>query len=64
MKVTKKKGYRLHVYSWANTKPDDLTFYYMTEEGIIDWIEKKLSDPSSSVTSVEVEEFNYTVYEK
>lgn len=64
MKVTKIKGYRLRVYSWASTKPDVLTFYYMTEQGVIDWIEEKLSDPSSNVTVIEVEEFYYKVYEK
>lgn len=63
-KAEKRIGYRLRVYSWKSIKPDVLTFYYMTESEMIDWVEEKLSDPLSSITSIEVEEFYYLVYEK
>lgn len=63
-KTGKRRGYRLRVYTWKNIKPDVLTFYYMTEQEMIDWVEEKLSDPSSSIKSIEVERFYYLVYEK
>lgn len=58
-KVEKRKGYKLLVYSWKSSQPDVLTFYYMTEREMIDWVEEKLSDPLSSVTSIEMEEFYF-----
>lgn len=58
-KVEKRKGYKLLVYSWKSVQPDVLTFYHMTEVEMIDWIEDKLSDPLSSVTSIEMEEFYF-----
>ena len=45
------------MYSWKSNEPDVLTFYHMTEKEMIDWIEEKLSNPFSSVTHIEQEEF-------
>lgn len=58
-KVEKRKGYKLLVYSWESNQPDVLTFYYMTEKEMIDWVEEKLSNPFSSVTSIEMKEFYF-----
>lgn len=55
----KKKGYRLYVHSWKRSQPDVLTFYHMTEREMLDWIEEKLSNPLSSVVSIEMEEFYF-----
>ena len=58
-KQEKKRGYKLLVYSWKSSQPDVLTFYHMTEEEMINWVENKLSNPFSSVTSIEMEEFYF-----
>lgn len=58
-KVEKRKGYKLLVYSWESSQPDVLTFYHMSEKEMIDWVEEKLSNPFSSVTSIEMKEFYF-----